>query len=290
MKKITGYKVTDANMKCRGFQFELNKVYNQSGTITPCKNGFHYCLVPADCFDYYTFDPKNRVFEIIDHGDTKTDGNKSCTSSIELVRELTWLEVLTIVNTGKDNTGLKNSGYRNSGYRNSGDWNSGDSNSGDSNSGDSNSGYRNSGDWNSGDSNSGDRNSGDWNSGNRNSGDSNSGYRNSGAFCTDNNPKIRLFDIETNMTVREWESHMAYQIMANYLIPNIWISESEMTPEQKDQYPSYKTTGGFLKSIPMHEAWSNMWHNLTDANKSVFTSLPGFDAEKFKTITGISIK
>ena len=245
-----GYKVTDENMNCRSFQYELNKVYTHKGSIEICERGFHYCPIAADCFGYYSFDSKNRVFEIIDHGTPIIDGDKHCTYKIELIRELSWIEVLGIVNSGKDNTGLKNSGNSNSGNWNSGNWNSGDSNSGDSN----------------------------------------SGYRNSGAFCTDNDPKVLLFDKEVKgMTVRQWENHAAYNIMANCLNPNIWIYSSDMTDEEKAKFPTHETTGGYLKRISMHEAWSNMWYNLTDKNKKIFLDLPNFDSKKFKEITGIDV-
>jgi hypothetical protein len=195
IKMTKGFKVTDAEMQCRGYQYELGKKFKHEGSISLCGSGFHFCINPADCFRYYNFESTNRVFEVVAYGDLRSDDDKSVTAEIEFIREIPWMEVLTIVNSGKENTGLSNSGDRNSGDsnsgdrnsgdRNSGDWNSGDWNSGDRNSGDSNSGYRNSGDRNSGDRNSGDRNSGDWNSGDwnsgdRNSGDSNSGYRNSG--------------------------------------------------------------------------------------------------------------
>ena len=183
-----------------------------------------------------------------------------------------------IANTREENTGFMNSGYSNSGNRNSGDWNSGDWNSGDSNSGN----------WNSGDSNSGYRNSGNWNSGYRNSGDSNSGYRNSGAFCTDTNPKLILFDQLTNITVKEWEQMEVCQLMYS-IEPTIWVPMSIMTDEEKGSHPKYETTEGYLKTISMHEAWANFWHNLNEDKKKLFTSLPNFDAVKFKEITGITI-
>jgi hypothetical protein len=186
-------------------------------------------------------------------------------------------------NSGDSNSGNWNSGYRNSGDSNSGNWNSGNRNSGDSNSGNRNSGYRN-----SGDSNSGDSNSGNWNSGYRNSGDSNSGYRNSGAFCTDPDPVLYLFNKPTKMTVKEWESHEAVRLM-NSLDPTIWVPDHAMTDKEKEEHPRWETTEGYLKTITMKEAWANMWHNLTDKNKKVFTKLPNFDATIFEQITGIKI-
>jgi Pentapeptide repeats (8 copies) len=217
-------------------------------------------------------------------------------------------------NSGDSNSGYSNSGNWNSGYSNSGNWNSGDSNSGDSNSGYSNSGYwnsgnwnsgnRNSGNWNSGDKNSGDSNSGyrnsgnwnsgywnsgNWNSGDKNSGDSNSGYRNSGAFCTDINPKVWLFDKPTDIYVKDWEKSIPFQIMSNYLNFNFWINSSEMSEDEKKQYPKHEKTGGYLKRIEYKEGWANMWGNLSDIDKSEFTKLPNFDSKIFESITGIKI-
>ena len=189
-------------------------------------------------------------------------------------------------NSGDWNSGDRNSGDSNSGNWNSGNWNSGDSNSGDWNSGDRNSGYWNSGNRNSGYRNSGDRNSGNWNSGNWNSGDSNSGYRNSGAFCTNPNPVIYLFDKPTDILVKDWEQSKAYDLMCR-LENTFWIESSMMTEIEKQDYPSHKTTGGYLKTITLKEAWGNLWGNLDDALKNVFLSLPNFDANKFEEITGI---
>jgi hypothetical protein len=315
---VRGYKVTDANMQCRSHQFELNKEFIHKGKIEHCKSGFHFCINGAHCFGYYDFTKTNRVFEVEGYGEVITEGDKTVCSHIKFLRELTWEEVLLVANTGKDNTGVGNSGDRNSGnwnsgdsnsgnrnsgdsnsgYRNSGNWNSGDRNSGDRNSGDSNSGYRNSGDSNSGDRNSGDsnsgyrnsgnRNSGNWNSGDRNSGDSNSGYRNSGAFCTDPDPVLYLFNKPTKLSVKEWEEHKAVQLM-NAIDPTMWVPDHAMTDQEKKDHPKYEAPEGYLKTIPIKEAWANAWHNFTDANKKVFTTLPNFDAKIFEEITGIKI-
>ena len=183
---MKGYKVTDPNYKCKGMLFEVGKTYEVNGELKLCSNGIHFCCIASKCFDYYDFDIKNHVFEIEAIGDCiGNETDKICTNKINIIREIEWMEVLKIVNSGINNTGHSNSGDsnsgdRNSGYRNSGDSNSGHWNSGHRNSGDSNSGHRNSGDSNSGHSNSGDRNSGHRNSGDRNSGYRNSGDRNSG--------------------------------------------------------------------------------------------------------------
>lgn len=91
------------------------------------------------------------------------------------------------------------------------------------------------------------------------------------------------------MTVREWENTKACRLMWDHLNPNIWVNESIMTDEEKERFPSYKTTGGYLKSIPYKEMWANMWHNLSDDSKREFTTIPNFDAPLFEEITGIKI-
>jgi hypothetical protein len=296
MKKQTitkGYKVTNSEMKCRDYQFKLDKKYTENGTLSICNNGFHFCQEANDCFNYYDFKPQNRVFEVEAYGEIQSNDDKSCCLSIKLIREIPWEEVLRLVNTGKENTGRgnsgdSNSGDSNSGYRNSGDRNSGNWNSGDSNSGDSNSGYRNSGYSNSGDRNSGNRNSGNWNSGNRNSGDSNSGYRNSGAFCTDSNPVLYLFNKPSKLSVREWEESKAVQLM-NSIDPTIWIPWSVMSEEDRKSNPKYEASEGYCKSIPIKDAWKNAWGNWDDATRNIFLKLPNFDAKIFEEITGIKI-
>jgi hypothetical protein len=177
---MKGYKVFNPDWTCNGFKYEVGKVFEMNKPPVICRQGFHFCKKATDCFEYYEFDPNNKVAEVEALGDVETEGNKSCTNKIHIIRELSWYEVLDLVNTGAGNTGRNNSGNMNSGNRNSGNMNSGDRNSGNRNSGNRNSGYRNSGDRNSGDMNSGNMNSGDMNSGNMNSGDMNSGNRNSG--------------------------------------------------------------------------------------------------------------
>lgn len=97
-----------------------------------------------------------------------------------------------------------------------------------------------------------------------------------------------LFDKPTNIPVKQWEQSEAVNIMSG-IEPTIWVDSSIMTDEEKKNNPKHETTGGYLKTIPMKEAWQNMWHNLDDKKKAVFTSLPNFDADIFFEITGIRI-
>lgn len=124
---MKGYKVFNPDWTCRGFQYEVGQTYEMEGDPECCKHGFHFCLNAADCFEFYKFDSANKVAEVEALGEVAEkageENSKRCTNKIRIVRELTWHEVLDLVNLGKDCTGLRNSGNFNSGDRNSGDFN-----------------------------------------------------------------------------------------------------------------------------------------------------------------------
>jgi hypothetical protein len=98
-----------------------------------------------------------------------------------------------------------------------------------------------------------------------------------------------LFDKPTNINVRDWENTEVIKTMRNLLEINEWIYKNSMTNEEKEKFPTYKTTGGYLKTKTLHEAWKDMWSNLEKEKKQLFLDLPNFDAEKFKIITGVDV-
>ena len=243
MSNVKGYKVFNPDWTCRGFQYEVGKTFEHDGNIELCGSGFHFCQKASDCFNYYDFNSNNKVAEIEALDLVETEGNKSVTNKIHIVREIPWQELLTIVNTGKDCTGLENTG----------DWNTGDCNTG-----------------------------------NRNTGDCNTVDFSNGVFCTKEDT-IKIFDKESNMTLREWRESRARRIIVWNMETTVWIYESSMTEEEKEQYPSYKTTGGYLKVFTYEEAWKNLWNSITDKEKQEIMNIPNFDKNKFKEITGIEI-
>jgi hypothetical protein len=306
---MKAYKVFNSDWTCRGFKYRVGETYEEKVSPSVCERGFHFCKKLADCFNYYNFDPNNKVAEIEALGDITDGDDKCCTNVIKIVKELTWHEVLEMVNIGNGNTGLRNTGHRNSGEWNSGDQNSGDQNSGDQNSGDQNSGYWNSGDQNSGYWNSGDQNSGYWNSGNQNSGywnsgNQNSGYWNSGNWnsgdfnISDNNTgcfnveshKLLFFDQETEMTWNQWRNSRAYDLLWNVdSRPAEWVYADDMTDQEKSDYPTYETTDGYLKERDISKAYQEWWDQLSDDKKHCIKDIPNFDAKKFHQITGINV-
>ena len=112
---VKGYKVFNSDWTCRGFQYAVGKTFRYEGDIKMCGAGFHFCTKIADCFNYYPFNSSNKVAEIEAIGNVKTNGDKSVTDEIRIVREISWHEVLELANTSKNCTGFSNSGNSNSG-------------------------------------------------------------------------------------------------------------------------------------------------------------------------------
>ena len=162
-KIVHGFKVFKHDWTCMGKQYTCPGRFIEEGKLEVCGHGMHFCQTATDCFNYYSFDSRNKVAEVIAYGEVVTDGDKSCTDKLEIVREIPWEEVLRIVNTGKNCTGRCNTGNWNTGNWNTGDWNTGNCNTGDWNTGECNTGECNTGHCNTGNRNAGDCNTGDWN-------------------------------------------------------------------------------------------------------------------------------
>ena len=300
---VHGFKVFRPDWTCspngNTKQYTCPGKFEEEGELDVCGHGMHFCQTVADCFNYYSFNSENKVAEVIAYGEVRTDGDKSCTDKLEIVREIPWDEVLRIVNIGKNCTGRCNTGNRNTGNRNTGDWNTGNCNTGDCNTGDWNTGNRNTGDCNTGDWNTGNRNTGnrntgdwntgDWNTGNRNTGDWNKSSFNTGCFNTEEQ-KIMLFNKPSNMTYREWLESDARWLL-NQIPKDVveWVYEEDMTDEEKAAHPTYETTGGYLKVLDESECGQLWWGSLSDRRKDIIRAIPNFDSDIFFQCTGVRV-
>lgn len=269
---MKGYKVFDKDWTCREFQYEVGKTYEMKEDPVCCERGFHFCGKLIDCFGYYDFNSENKVAEIEALGTIDDNGNKEkyCTNKIKIVRELSWHEVLDLVNTGKDNTGRGNAGNRNAGNENTGNCNTGN--------------------WNIGNWNAGNRNTGNENTGNWNTGDWNSTDFSTGCFNT-KEEKIRLFNKQSKWTYRDWRCSLARDLMCDCPhTKTVWINEKYMTDSEKEENPTWECTGGYLKIIEAtNEDKQKWWDNLDDEDREEVMSLPNFDKDIFKEITGIEV-
>ena len=275
---VHGFKVFRPDWTCspngNTKQYTCPGKFEEEGELDVCGHGMHFCQTAADCFNYYNFDSSNKVAEVIAYGEVRTDGDKSCTDKLEIVREIPWDEVLRIVNIGKNCTGRCNTGDWNTGNRNTGDWNTGNRNTGDCNTGNRN----------TGDCNTGNRNTGDWNTG-----DWNKSSFNTGCFNTEEQ-KIMLFNKPSNMTYREWLESDARWLL-NQIPKDVveWVYEEDMTDEEKAAHPTYETTGGYLKVLDESECGQLWWGSLSDRRKDIIRAIPNFDSDIFFQCTGVRV-
>lgn len=301
----------DENLQCRGYQFEIGKEYKielPEGYILSendlCTDKvFHFCDSLSNVDSYYSCadEKHNRFCEIEVLGQFCESDYKCGSNHIKIVREIVDDELNTLkglingntglFNTGCYNSGECNSGDYNTGYYNTGDYNVGEDNSGFYNTGHCNSGMSNSGSYNTGSYNTGDYNTGDHNSGKYNSGDFNNGWYNSGnrnsgffnktyfstgIFCNIE-PKIRVFNIQTDWTMIDFLQTKYYQAITSSTFPLVKV--------EKDTIDSYGretvTTNSYEKACLL---W---WKGMTNINKSIIKEMPNFDIDVFCDITGI---
>ena len=260
---MIGYKGFNKDMTCRGFQYEVGQTYGIDGNIELCSRGFHFCKKMSDVHNYYNLQDSDHIFcEIEAIGDVKEGNDKCVTNKIKIIRQLTMQEVYELANKGKDNTGVANTGNYNTGYRNTGDCNTGDCNTG----------YRNTGNYNTGD-----YNTGDWNKTNRST----------GVFCNEE-PKMIMFNKETNMSWEEWKNTRAYDLLT-YIKKSKWIWYDNMTEKEKQEHKSAKTCDGYLKEYTRKEAVKEWWKGLDSYDKKEIFNLPNFDLKVFNDIMEIRI-
>ena len=262
--KIKGF---DKDLKCRGFQFEVGKTYDTGALddkISLCGDTvFHYCDSLEKVHSYYSAHPyeNNRFCEIEIVGAEVSDGEKCGSNKIKIVREIIGEELDVMRGLKNGNTGLFNTGYCNTGNRNTGDYNTGDRNTGD-------------------------RNTGYCNTGDRNTGMFNICNYSAGFFCTEE-PKARIFDVETNMTVSEFYNSKYYRLLVKHsFVLTEWITYTE---EEKKADKEKELIGGYLKEYSFKEACKNWWNKYSDKEKAEFMTIPNFDKDKFKLITGVEV-
>ena len=276
----------DKDLKCRDFQFEIGKEYKidlpENYELTSkdlCSDKvFHFCDSLQKVHHFYDCRTDNRYCIIEVLGQLCEDNEKCGSNYIKVVREIKDEELNIAKGLTNGNSGLFNSGNCNSGNCNSGNRNSGYCNSGDCNSGNRNSGYCNSGNRNSGYCNSGYCNSGNRNSGYCNSGIFNKTNNSNGVFCN-KEPKICIFNIQTDWTLTEFKNSKYYDAICSSDFPLIEWVQSENTPENG--------VDGKLKVNTYEETCRRWWDGMTPEHQEIIKDIPNFDIDVFCDITGI---
>jgi len=86
---MKGYKGFDKDLKCRGFEYEIGKIFEENVKPECCERGFHFCEYPLDVFNYY--DPTTSRFcevEALGKVDKNNDDTKVSTNKIRIGAEL----------------------------------------------------------------------------------------------------------------------------------------------------------------------------------------------------------
>ena len=87
-KVIFGFKGFDKGMKCRGFQFEVGREYEEDDAVI-CEKGFHFCENPLDVLNYYDL-CESEFAEVASSGNTYrcNDDSKIATTKIKINTKL----------------------------------------------------------------------------------------------------------------------------------------------------------------------------------------------------------
>jgi len=135
-------------------------------------------------------------------------------------------------------------------------------------------------------------NTGNWNTDHLNTGDFNLTNGSNGCFNTIE-PTISFFNQPSGWTLSQWRNSAARAVMHRLCAyPVRWVALYDMTEAEKENNPECKTTGGYLKPLSQEEQTMRTvenWKYLSDKEKRVVMSIPNFDKEIFKQITGIDV-
>lgn len=310
--EVHGYKMFDKNWTCHVSgnmkKYSCPGRFREFGEIEVCGHGMHFCKNLEDCLAFYKLGA-GRIAEVVAHGEVKTQGSKSCTNDLEIVREIDVSEAIKILNFGGIwCTGIRNSGHYNVGNDNYGNLNVGSENYGTKNTGcmnfgNCNTGHKNIGNYNVGGGNIGNSNIGDENYGSRNVGNRNKGNFNTGSwnaasfttgfFMTKCDETVKMFNEEST-----WSRMDFINSKANAILKSMPITEVRYSDEKPGSCYAQKTGRSFeekngsfvyekIVEISKKQKW---WDSLSNEQCMEIFNLPNFDPEIFKECTDIDVR
>ena len=99
---MSAYKGFDKNLRCRGFQYEVGKTYEEKEARV-CETGFHACENPLNVLQYYPPCYGNRYCEVEQDGDfSENDDSKIASTKIKISNEISLEE---LIQAAMDKTG-----------------------------------------------------------------------------------------------------------------------------------------------------------------------------------------
>ena len=159
-----------------------------------------------------------------------------------------------------------------------GNWSTGDWSTGDCSTGDCSTGH-----WSTGNQSTGHWSTGDYSTGNWSISDYSTGH-----FSTEDHSGFGAFD--KPCTLEEWRMAAKPGFLSFNLTE--WVNEISMTDKEKEENPSYKTTGGYLKVYDYQEAWKRSFDEQDNIEEQIkqLEALPNFNYDKFVQISGIDYR
>lgn len=283
---IEGYKIFNSDWTCRNKQYSCPGYFKEDVVPEVCVRGMHFFTDIESYFKLFPLKKDMRIAKVIAVGDID-EGlfTNCCTNKIFIVEEI---PIRTIM--GKLNPG----GETNIGYANIGEGNCGNNNIGDNNRGNNNIGMNNCGNYNSGNGNEGYYNVGSFNMGYYNTGDHNIGCSNSG-YCNIGDYNTGSYnEISYSTGFFNTKEQPIYMFNKPTKLSSFMIHKSEGMKLVHQLMTIYNIDFYYNKNVIYSSYCKKLrnkaWHcTFTEKQKEAVLSLPNFDAEIFKKITGIDI-
>lgn len=110
---MKAYKGFDKDLKCRDFQYEIGKEYEEP-EASLCSKGFHACEHPLDCFKYYPpAESRYCEVELDDNGERFTTDSRVCGKKIKIGAEI---DILGLIKAAFEFVKSKCTNFKDGGY------------------------------------------------------------------------------------------------------------------------------------------------------------------------------
>lgn len=90
---IIGYKGFDKDLCCLEKQYAVGETFTET-CVDICKSGIHFCPIPYDVDDYYSFKKNHRFAIVHAWGTVSFRDDKCCASHVDVVKEVTVNEMM----------------------------------------------------------------------------------------------------------------------------------------------------------------------------------------------------
>lgn len=106
--------------------------------------------------------------------------------------------------------------------------------------------------------------------------DSNTGY------CNTVTPtEVLVFNVMTNIEDLEFPSYFYFNLIE-------FVSENDMTKEEKEEFEEFETIGGYLKEYGYKEAFIKSFEKASEEDVRKTFEIPNFSYDIFEEISGIT--